>query len=518
MLSLNTIKLAGLMSLNKHQITKHISPYIITYNDNLAVVNDEGEAPIIRSAVFAYNQPEPILIPTTETAEYTEENKIEQTTPPPEQEQPEQTETQAEPEAPEQTEPEQPETPEEQDTTTTPIRIPTNIITEAPPENTASLLCFTLSPSFSSTRFQQEFPELTDNICITELLEGTNITLFWDERLKQWEFATRRGIGAKYKYIKHRNTATTTTTGGVGMFGTVAIRSYPSTTSTATDTNDIEQQPHSNDTTHTPAPSTSTTFRDMFFQVLLGGGSSSGDVCACSGAVEEQTILDNLQLQKTCFYSFLLQHPLNQMTVPVVKPALYLVGVVSMSPDISILSPTEYQEWDCWKNTNILFPQSLNVRNYGDIKTLFQQSQWYDKCGAFLLDLESGKRGIFYHPQFEVARAIRNNTTAMDIKELFFQYLREYKAVELLRAFPNYMNLFEIYHKEWMNFINTVHNKYITRFIKKQTVEFPPHIHHWVCKLHYEGFVPTRVVMRRQVVADYLLKWMTTRDILFALK
>ena len=475
------------MSLNKHQITKHISPYIITYNDNLAVVNGDSDAPIIRSAVFAYNQPEPI--PTTET-EYAEENKIEQTTPQPE--------TPAEPETP--TQPEAPEQPET--ATTTPIRLPTNIITEAPPENTTSLLCFTLSPSFSSTRFQQEFPELTDNICITELLEGTNITLFWDERLKQWEFATRRGIGAKYKYIKHRNTATTTTT-------------TTATTTTTTDTNDIEQQ-HSNDTTHTPAPST--TFRDMFFQILLGSGGSS-NVCVDGGAVEEQTILDNLQLRKTCFYSFLLQHPLNQMTVPVVKPALYLVGVVSItSPDISILSPTEYQEWDCWKNTNILFPQSLNVRNYGDIKTLFQQSQWYDKCGAFLLDLESGKRGIFYHPQFEVARAIRNNTTAMDIKELFFQYLREYKAVELLRAFPNYMNLFEIYHKEWMNFINTVHNKYITRFIKKQTVEFPPHIHHWVCKLHYEGFVPTRVVMRRQVVADYLLKWMTTRDILFALK
>ena len=70
------------------------------------------------------------------------------------------------------------------------------------PENT--LLSFSPQKSVLKENFCNRYEINDDDIYINEYIDGTMIHLFYDNRVNQWEIATKNSIGGNYKLINSR--------------------------------------------------------------------------------------------------------------------------------------------------------------------------------------------------------------------------------------------------------------------------------------------------------------------------
>lgn len=62
------------------------------------------------------------------------------------------------------------------------------------------LLSYSPSKSTTFNYFQNLFPNLNEDILITEYIDGIMVQLFYDERIHRWEIATKDNIGGYEKY------------------------------------------------------------------------------------------------------------------------------------------------------------------------------------------------------------------------------------------------------------------------------------------------------------------------------
>lgn len=291
-----------------------------------------------------------------------------------------------------------------------------------------------------------------------ETVEGTMINLFWDERVG-WEIATKKSVGCNYFYFRNQYE-------GVG-----------------------EQK----------------TFRQMFLD-------------AFSQKPSELSKLDVLsQLDKTCCYTFVLQHPLNHIVLNVVEPTVYLVFMYKLGDPMNYKYVSEYGEIrNTLANAGVKFPIQ-----YGDVFLKQDFQARYDDLvsrndanpGFMITNLETGYRTVFESAEYNSIRALRGNNP-----NLFFQYLVLRKTGEVekfIGHFPQYTKLFQDFHNRFKEYVSNVYQLYVNVFITKtkdrNSVEDKKALF-FANRLHYTVYLPSLNTNKTKITLKIVEKFLDEKE------
>ena len=175
------------------------------------------------------------------------------------------------------------------------------------------LLCYTPPKSITFELFKERIENQSD-INTTELIEGTMLSLFWDDRINSWELASKGAIGANYWFYRTE---------------------YPG----------IEGEKQK-------------TFRRMFLDVF--GASPTEDI---NDLVSINELPKGEEGSRIC-YNFVLQHPENHIVLNIQNPRLYLVSayrILSETNTAEFIPPQIYTQFISGVNQVIEFPKEMDL-------------------------------------------------------------------------------------------------------------------------------------------------------------
>jgi hypothetical protein len=168
-----------------------------------------------------------------------------------------------------------------------------------------------------------------------------------------------------------------------------------------------------------------------------------------------ETNIDYVKLNTSYCYSFVLQHPDNQIVTPVTNPALYLIAVYQIS-EIGI---TEVHASN-HGITAFLTPSKFTFSSYEEAEQ-FVQSQSYTFKGLMLKT--ANERTKIRNLAYEKVKKLRGNSACSLYTYLSIRSTPE--QVEYEKYFPTHS--FPEYEKQLTTLIVSLHSLYIDCFIKK---------------------------------------------------
>ncbi len=319
------------------------------------------------------------------------------------------------------------------------------------------LLCLAPSKSVSAEKFLEAADE-TALFKAEEIVEGTMINLFWDERIG-WEIATKKGVGANYFYFRNQYQ-------GNG-----------------------EQK----------------TFRQMFLDAFT----------------QKTNVLADLELlahlDKTCCYTFVLQHPLNHIVLNVEEPTVYLVYMHKLAEPISYVYAPDCEELHTYfLNAGVKFP--INCDNVFN-KSLFATK--YDELkirkthapGYMITDLKRGLITSIENPEYQLLKTLRGNHP-----NLFFHYLMLRKSGDVERFighFPQYSQLFQGFKTRFSDYVSMIYQLYVDVFIIKtkdiKTVEDKKALF-FINRIHYTIYLPSLKKSKMKITLKIVETFLDSND------
>ena len=288
---------------------------------------------------------------------------------------------------------------------------------------TGSILSFGLPKSVSNKYFKEKFQEISTDLQVNEAVEGTMVNLFYDTRIESWEISTRTAISGNYWWT------------------------YKSP--------DRKPEPHEK--------IMQMTFRAMFLQTL--------------GYNENTPFNDVIMFQslpKDCIFSFVFQHPSNQIIVPVEYARLYLVSVYKKF-DSNLLELIPLSHVKLWSQFNIQnsvihFPvdYSSQLNSYNEIYNYLAGMVYLHK-GIMITDNETGYRTCFVNSDYENMRKTVGNEKNQEYR-MYLQY--RYYVLKYAEQLQNYLvsfqmthkHMFQQFEKEQMNLIYKIQERYRIKY------------------------------------------------------
>lgn len=279
------------------------------------------------------------------------------------------------------------------------------------PEN--KLLSFSPPKSLTSSEFKKRYPDLNnEDIYINEQIEGTLLHLFYDVRIDSWEIATKKAVGGHYRTFYYKN-----------------------------------------------PKMQKTSVRNMFLDAL---------------AVPRNTRFQDVdaltRLSKDYSYCFVLQHPENHIVFSIEKPALHLIAVYDILPvtkRVISVPPLMYESWTSFKNIGLIhFPQQIPINDYQEIENYYENRKDYTSRGIVITNLHNGEHFTIKNPIYENVTGFKKSF----MNSLHYQYLcfhRIGKTAEFLEHFPKYKSEFEYFYKQRKEFIDQLHDFYMTKYVFK---------------------------------------------------
>jgi len=312
---------------------------------------------------------------------------------------------------------------------------------------TDRVMCFSPPKSVTLETFVSKHTDLS-GVTATKIIEGTMINLFYDNRIESWELASKSAVGCNYWYFRTQYAV------NIGI--------------------------------------PQLTFRDMFVDALRE---------PCGAILNNISLIQSLD--KSCVYSFVIQHPYNHIVLPIELPAIYMIAVYHIQTDNKIRCVPLESIQNIFVNSVVLFPEICDVKSYEHIHRTD-----YTNMGIMLYHTESGTRTSVVNPQYTNLKEFRGNNPNLQYQYLYLS--RAGKVREYIEAFPVYKQIFYAFHKQSADFIRTIHNAYVTYFIKKQgkNVHIEESIFRHICNLHNKIYLPSvcngaGVIITCKVVADY---------------
>jgi hypothetical protein len=337
------------------------------------------------------------------------------------------------------------------------------------PEN--ELLSFSPPGSISTSRFYEAYPDIkSEEIQITEMIEGNLIHLFYDKRIQSWQIATRGAVGGQY-YLYDKLTK-----------------------------EEAKQ----------------TTVFDMFLDALGISRSSSLTEFLAS-------------FPKFYSYSFVLQHPNNHIVMRIQRPTVYLIGVYDIMPVsmcVMAIPQFVFQGFACFMDVpTIHFPilYSLDESSYtcyADIEKEFSMRRNGDKqVGLNITHLPSGNRCVIRNPVYNEIYKIRYLSTDLQYQYLCLRYIG--RVSDFLSYFPQYKGDFYRFYEQTRDFLEGIHKTYMSFYVLKEGII--PSLRYWpyVRRLHKEVYLPSlnksvETTITRSVVHEFMNK-LTPEEWLYAL-
>jgi hypothetical protein len=168
-----------------------------------------------------------------------------------------------------------------------------------------------------------------------------------------------------------------------------------------------------------------------------------------------ETNIDYVKLNKSYCYSFVLQHPDNQIVTPVTNPALYLIAVYHIT-EIGVVEV--HSSNHCI--TDYLTPYNFIFSSYEEAEQ-FVQTQSYTFKGLMLKT--GNERSKIRNPAYEKVKQLRGNSASPLYTYLSIRSTPD--QLEYEKYFPNHS--FPVYEKQLSHLIVSLHSLYMECFIKR---------------------------------------------------
>ena len=282
-----------------------------------------------------------------------------------------------------------------------------------------------------SVGFQQysKVADAWENTRAEEFIEGTMVNVFHADG--EWEIATRSMIGANGRFYND---------GG------------------------------------------KSTFRSMFLDAVR--------LCASNGSDPETFYT---KLDPTLSYSFVFQHPDNQIVTPKTKPELYLIRAYRIedmhiteflpnSPEVTTITRSD----DSAITVDSPYIYELeHLKGFDGLEADWQtMNRTHTDIGVVLVNKTNNTRTKLRNPTFEMVRNLRGNQP-----KLQFQYLslrKEGKVGQYLRYFKQASEPFSQYRSQLHTFTDTLHKNYVSCFVRKEKTlkEYPAQFKTHMYALH----------------------------------
>lgn len=322
------------------------------------------------------------------------------------------------------------------------------------------ILCFAPPTLLETDKFFEKYPisSTNDDLLINELIEGTMINLFYDERISSWEISTRSILKANNWYYKME---------------------------------------YNND--HAYDHYKQKTFRQMFLHQFTMD--------------HKDNINETFKLfPKNFCYSFVLQHPDNHIVLNLITPKVYLVAVYELLENnkVKFISPTDYESWSCFQDfreQHSYFPhfpsQYMDKLSTNTIDEIVKSVP----MGIVLTNLKTGDRTMIINKLYEELKELRGNHVNL---EYYYHVLRtqdmKNNACQLpkfVHYFPRYSGLFNEFNSKYNNLIKMVQNYYYEYYIKKNKTQIAKKYFIHVAKLHHEVYIPLKKIITLNIVKEY---------------
>jgi hypothetical protein len=328
-----------------------------------------------------------------------------------------------------------------------------------------NIVCFSPPKSIPFTLFINKYPVVNDSIIVKEKIEGVMISLFYDNRINQWDIATKSSIGGKSWFYGKKNT-------------------------------------------------NSTSFLKMFLDVFREPGNKR---------INDIAYLENLS--KEHCYNFIMQHPDNSIFIKVNEPALFLISVYKIiGNEIEYISPTIYEAWSVFSNIRgiINFPKNYEVTDYYHVMS---EKSWFqnkiDCPGFMIINTETGDRTHVESKRYKDAKTLLTVNPSIQYQYLCMHRLGKANLEEFIAYFPRMKSDFYKLRYQYDSFVMNVYKAYITKYIDKtDDIILDKYISH-IYKLHHTIYLPSLTVKKpvyinKKIVNEYFNK-MEPRELLYLL-
>lgn len=320
------------------------------------------------------------------------------------------------------------------------------------------LLCYSTPKSRSIDVFDAKIGR---DVLVSEVVEGTMISLFWDDRIGGWELATKGSVAANYWFYRNQY--------------------------------DKEAKPQK-------------TFREMFLEVFRVDNLKS----------EVFSLLPSGDEKNRICYNFVLQHPENHIIWNIEYPRLILVSVYGVYKDTNVAELVEYdvyKEWNVWQELSAMIDLPEELTGFTSVEE-YRQTYCVPHLssplpGLMFLDKKTGERACLENPAYAELKELRGNNP-----NLHYQYLcilRIGKVADFLTHFPQYKRLFGRFRQQWDSFVTNTHQAYMSYYIKKEGKQISKRYFPLIYKLHHEVYLPslsqTKLIMKRSVIFKHLLEF-----------
>ena len=200
---------------------------------------------------------------------------------------------------------------------------------------------------------------------------------------------------------------------------------------------------------------------------------------ACS-----KCLLDLNSLERNYCYSFVVQHPENNMVIPIKYPSLYLVEVYKIVID-TVFPQSRDVIQSLLKGTNVKVPQLYDCNSYSDaIDSFASMNTNYKIMGIVIKNIFTGERCKIRNPSYEEVLQMRGTQS-----KLQYQYLslrKEGKVADYIKYYPEHKDFFSLFRDQIHLFTETLYKNYVSCYIKKETLlkDFSPQYRYHMCNLH----------------------------------
>lgn len=341
--------------------------------------------------------------------------------------------------------------------------------------------------SFEGERIRFTQGQTVEKWVADEMIEGTMINLFYDNRLGGWEISTRGAIGGKYWFYR-----------------TEYSNSYPN----------------------------QKTFYEMFMEALRQDNNQTlneiGLIC---------------DLPKCYCYSFVLQHPENHIVYQIREPKLYLVGVYECINHTSSGTPCLYdietRKWNeqprmkylnthsdavqhifvDWLSSGVLYlPKVYEAYDVDELRMLHcNELKFSMPMGIMITNIHTGERWALENSRYQSLKELRGNNP--NLQYHFFVLNRIGKTHDFIRVFPHYSKLFHLFFNTYRHFLLCVHSGYVQYYIMKNKTPIDKKFFVHIAKIHHEVYLPSmaqneKKIITYNVVREYFEK-MEPRELLY---
>lgn len=292
------------------------------------------------------------------------------------------------------------------------------------------LLAFSPSKSVKYSFFKSLFPELKNNITISEYINGIMIQLFYDERIKKWELATKDYIGGNEIYFYDNK----------------------------------KRRIH-----------------DIFVENFGGNvGDNLNDIPTLE------------YFPKDCSFTFVIDvtHNINNSEI---SYKLYLTSVHCVKNNIpntvKYIPSSTYENWDCITSINgiIGFPNKKLFETYNDMQEYLNYE--HKAIRYVLINEETGIRSKIESKEYSVQKGTKKNHPFEYY--LFFCLKRIYSSSRLYSVYPNYARQLYNVKDVYENMITNIHQCYLDYFVKKRSNDIPNHYEKFLWKIHKTIYLPS---------------------------